>query len=505
MADLYTLDDAGLEVADWSTIQASTLADYKKAPEEGGFGPGADVTPNSSFYKVSSPISRQTASVLQALRDLSAQFDPQTAFGIQLDRLGSIIGLKRRGATRSTIVGRAIGTPGTVTTAGALLRLKATSSRWQLAGTGPIIIGANGRVDVTLFASDFGPVDAPAAPSSAWDILTGKVLGWDAFESTDSAQLGRLRETDVEYRARFFEAAAGLCTYEAIVNALRAVTNVSSVYLYVNTSLLFSVPLQLDGKQMRAVVEGGLKDAIILALHKSLGAPVDTAGAVLGEVNPGNGQVLEYRYDRLKRRRCYLRLTITGGNPNSALPVNAAALALQAVDGVSSPVGPFLPYIYGQAAVAAIMQAAPGSVTKLVAEGRLDPGDPWVEDAIVLGIAEYADVSIAPTAATLTSDYNFPPVVLNGQTFRIAVDGGGVQEVVFTPMAGFADVAAYLLANLTGVSVDVVNSRIVIASLTTGGSSELELDGGSVTGLLFDDPNQSVSGSDADVTIVLVP
>jgi hypothetical protein len=442
--------------------------------------------------------------VLQGLRDLSGQFDPQNAFGLQLDRLGSLIGLRRRAATRSTIPGRLIGVPGTAVPAGAVIRYRATGSTWQLAQ--PAVIGPSGTVDVFLFSLDFGPVDALAAAQADWQIVGGQVLGWTGFDSTDAAQLGAYRETDAEYRARFTEAAEGLCTYEAIVNRLRKVSNVSNVYLYVNTKLTYDNALQLDGKQLRAVVQGGLKDAIILALHQSLGAPVDTAGAVEGDVNPGNGQVLTYRYDRLKRRRCYLRLTITGGNPNAPIPADAAALILTAVAKVQSPVGPFLPFLYGLAAVAVL---PPGSVTKLVAEGRLDPGDPWVEDAIPLGIAEYAFVSYEPSPAVAIADDDTPEVV-GGTQFRAAVDGGVMQVVAFFDevTVGSADFA-FILSNgvegLQGTTVDVVDGRVRITSNTVGGASSIQLDGGIATAALFDDAFALYSGSDNDVTLIINP
>ena len=507
MADVYVIDDAGVTIADWLTLQTDVCAAYQADPEDGGFGPQADVTPDSPFYKIASPVTRQTAAVLQAVRDLSAQLDPQFAFGLQLDRLGSLIGLRRRGATRSTIEGRVVGTPGTLLVAGALLRYLPTGSRWQLAADATI--GPAGTVAVELFALDFGPVDAPQAGSADWQIVTGQVLGWDSFESTDAAQLGALRETDVEYRARFLDAATGLCTYDAIVNRLREVPNVSAVYLYVNKALTYDNTLQLEGKQMRAIVQGGLKSAIIAALHATLGAPVDTAGAVVGEVDPGNGQILEYRYDRLRRRRCYLKLTITGGNPAAPLPADAADLASEAVEAVSSPVGPFIPMVYGLAAVQAILAAVPGSVTKLVAEGRLDPADPWVEDAIALGIAEQPDVSTVPTPAVADADataFTIPATEL----FFAGIDGGASIDVTFNTkiVNDPAAVAAVLntpVTGLVGTTSTVVDGRLRVSTDSVGGTSSIQLDGGVAVAVLYDDPFRLYTGSDNDATIVIVP
>lgn len=503
---IYTLDDTGLTISDWLTIHEEVLKAYQGDVESGGFGATADVSPDSPFYKVASPLTRQVSSLLQGLRDLTGQFSPETAFGLQLDRLGSLIGLPRRPAVRSTVEARVTGTPGVQPFAGATLRYLPTGSMWQLAED--VTIGLNGIAPANAFALDFGPVDVPMAGPGLWQIVTGQVLGWDTFESTAAASLGRLRETDPEYRQRFRDVAVGYATYDAIVNKLRAVRNVSRVFLYVNKALLFDPVLQLQGKQMRPVVEGGLKSDIITALHLSLGAPVDTAGAIEGTVDPGNGQTLDYHYDRLKRRRCYLKLTITGGNPNAPLPDGAEDIVLEAVDAIESNVGPFVPYIYGQAAAIALQNVTPGCITKMVAEGRLDPGDPWVEDAIPLEIAEYADVSVAPTPAVAVADNDNPSIALGFQ-FTASIDGGPIQAVVW-PVAtvGSAAAAAVLDDPLTGlddVSVDVVNGRVTITTLSSGGTSTIQLLGGFATAELFDNPNALYEGSDADVTVVLIP
>lgn len=506
----YVLDSAGVTVPNWAELQADVLAAYQT--EETGFGPGADISADSPFYKIASPLTRQNASAWQGIRDLYAQLSYKTAFGLQLDRLGSLVNLKRRGARRSIIPVRLIGDPGTLIGAGAKL-LAPTGSQWQLAAAGTI--GAEGTVAGEAFAVDFGPVDAPA--SDDWTILTGQVAGWTAVESTEAASLGALRETDVEFRKQFDRASRGLATYDAIVRELREPVadgggGATDVWLYVNNSADYKAELQLGAWEARAVVQGGRKVDIIRALHTSIGAPLKTIGTITGTYDPGNGQILDYAYDRLTRRRCYLRLTITGGNPNVPLPsqLEAEGLIFEAVLAAQQsgspykpqPGQPFTPFTFGQAAAAALPT---GSVTKLVAEGRLDPGDPWLEDAITLGIAEVADVSVAPTPAELVSDAEgTTPVNINDQ-FKIKVNGGITQTLIWPHATTEPDEAASLLGDaIDGIDADVVDGRLVLRTVAVGETATLELDGGAATAAFFDNPNQAVSGSDADVTVVLV-
>lgn len=505
----YVLDDAGLSIPTEPDILGDILGDYQSADPAVGFGPGADVTTDSPFYKIASRVAPQIALCWQGLRDLSGQFDPENASGQQLDRLGSMIGLRRRRATPSTVPGRIIGAPGTSVDAGAIVLYEPNNSRWELTGG---VIPENGALEVTATAKDTGPIDA-AASQGDWQVLSGQVLGFDAFESTDRATLGAPAWTDPEYRAELRNAARGRATYDAIVTAVRDVTDVSAVYLYVNPSLLPDPLTGLLGKQMRLVVQGGARTDIARALHETVGAPVDTVGAVATDIAPGNGQVLTYRFDRLKRRRGYLRLTYTGGNPKVPLPDDAAAIVLAAVAAVAAEGGSaFAPMEYGAAGLVALMTAAPGCVTKLVAEGRLDPADPWVEDAITLPLDEVIDVATAPTPAEVVSVAEDPIVVAGLATLTVDINGEGfpytTEQYPALPTNGAAAIAAIANEGLdpARLVVDTDAGRVRFRTKLTGSAASIgfPLGGGAVAVALGLEGVQR-SGSDGDVQVVLVP
>lgn len=498
MAD-YTLDDTGLSIPAMVDIIAALDADFVS---DEGYGPGVDLTPNSPLYKLSRPFARQIALCWQGLRDFVGQLDPATAVGQQLDYLGSIIGIERRGATHSTIAGRAIGAPGTPISDLAVLRYLPTGSLWQVSDAATI--GAGGIVTIDLEAQDFGPVDAAIGGTTDWEIVTGGVIGWTGFESTAAAARGRDVEEDPDYRVRLLEASRGLATYDAIVRELRETQNVSNVYLYINLGLGYDPVKKLFGKQMRPVLEGGSKADIIAALHRSVGAPVETVGAVEGTYDPGNGQILDYAFDRVVRRRGYLKLTITGGNPGVPLPADAAALALAAVGKVVPAGGqPFSPFVFGVAAVAAL---PPGSVTKLKAEGRLDPGDPWVEDAIPLDLFEVIEVATTPQPArgyAVEEDAIFIGI---GDDFDYKVNGGVLQSYTFLEVVTQSSVAAKLLHDDASepVSFSSVDGRLYVETDDAGATKSIEIVSGTAALYLFGAATTFV-GTDGDATIVIVP
>jgi hypothetical protein len=497
MAD-YSLTDSGLTVPTMVELLKALDNDFI---EPDNFGNEVDLTPDSPLYKISRPIARQLALCWQGLRDWSAQLDSQTAFGQGLDYLGSLIGVTRIAATRSTLVGRAVGAPGENVNALSILRYTPGASLWQVIETQ--VIGAGGFVDVEIEALEFGPVDAPQAVAADWEIVTGQTPGWYTFESTSQATLGQPAESDVDYRARLAEASRGLATYDAIVRELRAVDNVAAVYLYINLGLAYDPIKKLFGKQMRPVVQGGSKTNIIAALHRSVGAPVETVGAVTGTYNPGNGQILDYAFDRLARRRGYLKITITGGNPQIPLPTNAAALALAATATVVPQGGqPFSPYIYGQAAVEVLPK---GSVTKMKAEGRLDPGDPWEEDALVLELNEIIDISTEPTVAVATAIEEDDISIGIGDDFNYTINGGVPQSYVFVAATTSSATAAAAInaAASEPVVIGSIDGRVVMRTVLKGSAASIQIDAGVASSYLFAG-EPLFTGSDGDVEIVIL-
>lgn len=502
----YVLDENGLQIPTRPELLGEIFADYQSPDEAIGYGPDADVSQLSPIYRIAQRVSGQIAVAWQGLRDFTGQLDPDNAVGQQLDRLGSLINNRRRGRTRSTIIGRVIGVPGVTLGSGGRVRYKPLGTLWDVpAGS---VIPVNGVLVVEATSADFGPIDAAAGGAADWEIVAGQVDGWTSFDSQGPATLGALAAEDPEYRPTFKNAAKGYATYDAIVREVRAVANVTNVYLYVNAKLAADPVTGLLGKQMRFIVQGGARLDIAAAIHRSVGAPVDTVGAVVSTIEPGNGQALTYRFDRLTRRRGYLRLTYTGGNPIVPLPDNAAALVLAAVDQTSSPGQAFNPMVYGTAGLLAILTAKPGSVTKVTAEARLDPFDPWVEDAIVLPLDQEIEVATGPVAAVAYSVAEDPIAIAGLADIFIQVNGNAAVQVTFPPLptSGSAAIAAVIQAAFDPLvfRVDSDSGRVRFQTTLKGSIASIGFPAGSAA-IALGVELKLFKGSDGDVEVVVIP
>jgi len=99
--------------------------------------------------------------------------------------------------------------------------------------------------------------------------------------------------------------------------------------------------------------------------------------------------------------------------------------------------------------------------------------------------AAFQTKAIAPIAAVITSGNAGTYALVDGQTLTVAVDGGGVLTATFNTVdfldianATTAEVAAVITTDITGATAADVGGSIVITSATTGGTSSIEVTGG---------------------------
>lgn len=496
----YVFDDAGLEIPTLEEILKEMLNELVQ-PE--AFGSDFEIGSDSPVYKLYVPVAIQLVECWQGVREVHANRDPESASGTSLAGLGSFAGIKYRGATASTIRGRVVGDPGTQVPSPLVLRYVAGKTQWQLSSAP--VIGPTGTVEVEAFSLETGPVDADPSGIAGWEILVGAGPGIIGFESLDQAQLGEAAETSTDFRLRLLKAARGLATYDSIVREVSEVKNVSGLIYYQNEKLTFDPVTGLQGKQAHLIIRGGAKLDILKALHRAVGAPLETVGAVTDTVSPGNGQVLKYSFSRLKRRRGYLRVTINGGNVNNKLPDNTEALALAAIATKNLQIegSTFVPFVYGQAAVAVLPV---GSVGSMVAEGRLDPGDPWTQLPIQLPIDEQIDVATSPQPAefvgTAEDPINFP----EGFTFMFSANGGANQFPQATkPLTTTLAVANDLGPQTVNVTMGSIDGRFYLRTILVGATASLTIGVSFANPILGLTPNVTTDGTDGDAEIIVNP
>lgn len=223
------LTAAGLEL---ETVEE--LIDQIEEDQRGALGEDVETGP-------ATPLGQLTAIVASALednRDLAqgvyASFDPESATGDALERVCALTGTIRRDATPSIVEVTVTASGGTSIAAGALVLAVAGSSPLRrFASLDPVENPGVGNlaVSATFRSEETGPVEAPAGSLT---VLAEPAAGFVSSTNPADAELGLLRETDVELRARRRAelARAGSATVDAIrVDVLDAILDAEGVRL----------------------------------------------------------------------------------------------------------------------------------------------------------------------------------------------------------------------------------------------------------------------------------
>ena len=204
------------------------------------------------------------------------------AAGRQLDDLGSILGINRYQAARSTVTITATGTAGLVVPTG--FRVSDGTNEFETIESETI--GAGGTVDIDARAVEFGAIEAAAG---SIDTVITQLAGFTSVTNANAATPGRLRETDFDYRQRY-RSRVGLNasgTLEAIRAAVSSVPNVTRLAIFENAT---NQSVTFRSRSIRAnsflvVVEGGTDTAVATAIERSKPFGIETSGSVATSVN----------------------------------------------------------------------------------------------------------------------------------------------------------------------------------------------------------------------------
>ena len=204
------------------------------------------------------------------------------AAGRQLDDLGSLLGIRRHQAARSTVTVTMSGTAGTVIPTG--FRVSDGNNQFEL--TASVTVGAGGTVDADARALEYGAVEAAAG---SIDTLVTQLAGLTSVTNAAAATPGRLRERDFDYRQRYRSRvgrnASG--TLEAIRAAVSAVSGVERLVIFENptaSSVTFR-SRTIRAHSFLAVVDGGATADVAAAIERSKPFGIESSGSVATTVN----------------------------------------------------------------------------------------------------------------------------------------------------------------------------------------------------------------------------
>ena len=361
------------------------------------------------------------------------------ALGMQLDDLGSLLGIERRHQAQSTVAVTLTGTPDTLIPADSRAR---TTGGDVFALTAAYAIEAGGSVVATMRAIASGPVAAPAGTLTE---IVDLIPGWTGVTNPSAAMVGHDTETDVMYRARFARETArnARSTVDAVIAAVLGVEGVTDVLARENAT---SAAVTVQGKSIEAhsiylVVKGGADADVAAAIARSKTGGTATSGEVSVDVPHASGDFnVSIRFDRVVNIPVTLTIDTTIGD---GFPGNGAdELITRVIDWAAG-------------------------------RWRSGPGD---FDTSGLGIGEPLD-----TNRLLSPIQSVPGHSVNSLTVqrKIALIGstltGGSPSALTTLQAITAGALTFEGASLTGLNFAAENTYADIAS-----ELEIELQGAGV-------------------------
>lgn len=218
----------------------------------------------------------------EAIIAISNALSLSHAVGRQLDDLGSIFGINRYQAARSTVTLTFSGTAGAIIPAG--FRASDTVHQFETINDGTI--GAGGTVDIAARSLEFGAI---AAGAGTINTVETQLVGVSGVTNSAAATAGRLRETDYEYRQRY-RARVGRnasSSLEALRAAIAAVPGVTRLAIFENAT---ASPVTFRSRSIAAnsflaVVDGGTNAAVAAAIEAAKPLGIVSSGTVSETVN----------------------------------------------------------------------------------------------------------------------------------------------------------------------------------------------------------------------------
>lgn len=169
------------------------------------------------------------------------------------------------------------GTAGTVVPAGFLV---STNGGLQYTVMSAVTIGESGSVLALVRAVETGPEYNTAAGTVQVIVNPSSVVGVESVTNDAEIAGGRLKETDAEYRERYYKSVdyrrrQCRCLAAALLNE---VEGVSSAFVYENDSDDFDDTYNLPAHAIEAVVYGGIVESIAKTIYERKSGGIQTIG-----------------------------------------------------------------------------------------------------------------------------------------------------------------------------------------------------------------------------------
>lgn len=251
-----------------------------------------------------------------------------TAAGNSLYNLGKNIGLQVLPEGKAAGYITITGVPGTVIPAGYLV---GTNGGLQYTAMSSAVIPESGEVLALIQAVETGPEYNTKAGTVQVIINPSVILGVESVINKSDITGGRLKETDAEFRQRYYKSVdyAGGVNADAIRAAiLNDVAGVSSAFVYENDTDGYDEVYGLPPHSLEAVVYGGLDEEIARAIYGRRSAGIQTVGGVTVNVMTVSGQEQAISFSRPGPVKVWIKVTgmVRGVNYGGDDAVRAALI-----------------------------------------------------------------------------------------------------------------------------------------------------------------------------------
>lgn len=279
------------------------------------FGAAANLTvrsPLGLFLRIYAWILNILFSVLE---DVYNSRFVDTAVGTSLLNLGRMINLKILPAQKATGYLTVTGPPGTIIPEGWLAETAAGIQFFAVAETE---IRENGTATVPARCTVTGPEGNVEAGTITTITNPGAVSGLVSVTNAAAFTGGRERETDEEYRDRYYASVdfAGGVNADAIRAALlQNVEGIMEAKVFENDSD-FEDDYGLPPHSIEAVVYGGLEGDIAGQIYDRVGAGIQTYGQIAVQVITASGSTKEIRFNRPRPVQVYVTILNLSTNGN---------------------------------------------------------------------------------------------------------------------------------------------------------------------------------------------
>ena len=285
-----SIDAAGVHIPTYQDILDDLIASYKSI-----FGDDVYIGEETKDYQLLSVFAKCLDDYAALLVDVYNSRNPNYAEGDSLDLLLPLVSMKRRQATKSTVVLKLTGTPNAVLSEG-LIAIDEAGYLWNL--DSGVTLNSGGIAEVGATCDVAGAI---AAPIGSINKIYTPYMGWEAVTNEAAADVGLNTETDDELRLRRKQSVnlQNNGSYDAIVRSLLNLDVNGDVVTFVNVLVNDTGSTDANGipaHRVCCVVDGldDYDDVVAEAIWKAKAPGIGTYGGPAGDYSKAITYVDEY-------------------------------------------------------------------------------------------------------------------------------------------------------------------------------------------------------------------